>query len=66
MVKWRELNDSSQWISGWLKLRRDEANPISDNDIDHLELDRTQACLHASKDSGLLIPSGESKIRPWG
>ena len=62
LVKWRELNDSSQWISGWLKLSREEANPLSKDRAEH---DATQVCLHASQDSGLLIPSGEPKIRPW-
>tara|TARA_Y100001968_G_C19403350_1_gene742249 strand:- start:97 stop:429 length:333 start_codon:yes stop_codon:yes gene_type:complete len=60
-VDWNELNDSSKWLSGWLKLDRDIANPIKLNK----EIENNKVCLHPSFDSELLIPNESNIVRPW-
>ncbi|WP_320667999.1 TIGR02450 family Trp-rich protein [Prochlorococcus sp. MIT 1307] len=62
VVPWSEMQDNSKWISGWLSLAKDEANSCSE-EFGNIEL--AKACLHPSKDSGLLIPSEKNLIRPW-
>ena len=66
-IPWVEMNDSSQWQSGWLSLSRDEANPNSVGLIAGKVNDNgeTEECLHPSKDSGLLIPFEQSFTRSW-
>ena len=64
IVKWNQMKDTSKWISGWVSLSRDEANPatLPSNSIQE---DSEEVCLHPSRDSGLLIPSETKSIRPW-
>ena len=66
-VPWVELKDISKWHTGWLPMSRDEANPIDNKYHYSEENDSTsnQTCLHASRDSGLLIPSSIKNPRPW-
>ena len=66
-VSWEELNDARKWLSGWVKLNRDELNkPYGSNDSSEIdeEVD-SSLCLHPSRDSGLNIPSTSSNVRPW-
>ncbi len=65
VVPWSDLKDPKQWSSGWLQLSRDEANPKQRGYECAQEINKQQSCLHASEDSGLLIPSKVSKIRQW-
>ena len=68
LVPWTEMKDNSKWISGWLTLSREEANPSSNQRIDSILECNTnvqKVCIHPSQDSGLLIPSQNSSIRPW-
>ena len=67
LLSWTEMKDTSKWISGWLSLRREDANPSSDRITSILESNNNlqKVCIHPSKDSGLLIPSQNSSIRPW-
>ena len=65
LLPWTEMNDSTKWTSGWLKLSRDESNPSSDRFSSKQERDSLLICLHASQDSGLTLPSDSSTIRPW-
>ena len=67
-IPWREMKDSTKWKTGWLQLRREEADPIRYKELE----DKSEKyliediCLHPSKDSGFLIPSPYDHIRPWG
>ena len=67
IIPWTEIQDKSKWTSGWLQLTRDEANPSLDNYSSSKQniAREHQLCLHASKDSGLLIPSEVISERPW-
>jgi len=60
-VPWSELNDSSNWESGWGKTNFLEINEVvvDKNDLKNSELS------YASIDSGLTIPISKNNIRPW-
>ena len=64
---WIDMNDRSQWESGWRQLSREEANPSQISRTDNLSTEELNECmcLHPSSDSGLLIPLDESPTRPW-
>jgi len=66
-LSWKELKDPSLWNVGWQKLSREDANPISAQFIsrDADDPNCREACLHASLDSGLLIPCDRSSSRGW-
>jgi len=67
LVRWGEIKDPTKWISGWLKLSREQANPSKEKYISckKIENKEKKVCLHASEDSGLLIPSRSNQIRSW-
>ena len=63
-VFWKEMKDPSLWQSGWLQLPKEESFQAFDNTFSS-DLSNTEVCLHPSEDSGLILPSDESIIRPW-
>ena len=54
-VSWSDLQDISQWRSGWDELI----------DADESFEEDTLGCKHPSFDSGLSIPLDSENIRPW-
>ena len=66
-VLWKELKDSSQWMSGWHQLPREEEKEFRDSFISVVARneDNLKGCLHPSKDSGLIIPCEIDSNRPW-
>ncbi len=66
-VSWKEIRDTSQWISGWEQLSREESmsNDINLETFNQHNSIEDEPCLHPSEDSGLVIPSDLVEIRPW-
>ena len=67
VVKWKDICDPSQWESGWLELSEDQIDRDSREGrvLSNSDPYGHNSCLHASDDSGLVIPTNNSEIRPW-
>ncbi len=64
-VFWKEINDNSKWISGWIEnIDQCSVNSVKEKkSID--ESNSSSVCLLPSNDSGLNIPMQKKSIRPW-
>tara|TARA_Y100001968_G_C19223756_1_gene651047 strand:- start:66 stop:404 length:339 start_codon:yes stop_codon:yes gene_type:complete len=60
-VPWSELNDPSNWKSGWDENKDSKSYKLENNKN---EINNTKSN-HPSIDSGLTIPITKNVIRPW-
>ncbi len=59
-IYWKDANNESKWIQGWIDLAKKDSIKITD-----YSLTSNFCCLHPSQDSGLKIPSNSDIIRDW-
>ena len=65
-VDFKDLNDETLWMEGWQELPFNRLDKIEENKMKvNVNNYFQSSCAHPSEDSGLLIPTKESIIRPW-